>query len=75
MRRGLMVVTGESSDFTGSNMIAGTILIFGKAGRGTGVSMKHGINIKEEYLSGAYRRYNGDITELGKGEILLYERG
>ncbi len=34
----------------------------------------YGINIKKEYLSGAYRRYNGDITELGKGEILLYER-
>lgn len=36
---------------------------------------RHGLEIKEEYITGSYKRYNGDITELGKGEILLYEPG
>jgi formylmethanofuran dehydrogenase subunit C len=34
---------------------------------------KLGFPVKEEYISGKYRRYNGDIVELGKGEILIYE--
>ncbi len=33
---------------------------------------KQGISIKEEYLKGPYRRYHGDISELGKGEILEF---
>ncbi len=36
---------------------------------------RHGLEIKEEYVTGNYRRYNGDIVELGKGEILVYEPG
>ena len=36
---------------------------------------RHGLEIKEEYITGSYRRYNGDIVELGKGEILVYEPG
>ncbi len=36
---------------------------------------RHGLEIKEEYITGNYRRYNGDIVELGKGEILVYEPG
>ncbi|MCX6000398.1 MAG: formylmethanofuran dehydrogenase subunit C [Chloroflexi bacterium] len=36
---------------------------------------RHGLEIREEYITGSYRRYNGDITELGKGEILLYDPG
>lgn len=36
---------------------------------------KYGLSIKEEYITGSYRRYNGDIIELGKGEILVYEPG
>ena len=35
---------------------------------------RYGIEVQEEYISGRYRRYNGDIAELGKGEILVYER-
>jgi len=34
---------------------------------------RYGLGIKEEYITGSYRRYNGDIVELGKGEILVYE--
>lgn len=34
-----------------------------------------GFPVKEEYISGKYRRFNGDIVELGKGEILIYEPG
>jgi formylmethanofuran dehydrogenase subunit C len=33
-----------------------------------------GLEIREDYITGSYRRYNGDISELGKGEILIYER-
>jgi formylmethanofuran dehydrogenase subunit C len=36
---------------------------------------RYGIEAGEEYITGRYRRYNGDIAELGKGEILVYERG
>jgi formylmethanofuran dehydrogenase subunit C len=35
---------------------------------------RYGIKIREDYITGSYRRYNGDISELGKGEILIYER-
>lgn len=34
----------------------------------------YGLEIREDYITGSYRRYNGDISELGKGEILIYER-
>lgn len=34
---------------------------------------RYGLSIKDEYITGSYRRYNGDIVELGKGEILVYE--
>jgi formylmethanofuran dehydrogenase subunit C len=33
-----------------------------------------GVAIREEYLTGYYRRYSGDITVLGKGEILVYDQ-
>jgi len=33
-----------------------------------------GISIGDEYLDGGYRRYHGDITTLGKGEILIYDQ-
>ena len=36
---------------------------------------RYGIEVRDEYITGRYRRYNGDIAELGKGEILVYERG
>ena len=32
------------------------------------------IPIHDEYLEGFYRRYHGDITTLGKGEILTYDQ-
>jgi formylmethanofuran dehydrogenase subunit C len=37
--------------------------------------MELGFPVKEEYIQGKYRRFNGDIVELGKGEILIYEPG
>ena len=36
--------------------------------------MHYDIEVPGEYIGGRYRRYNGDIAELGKGEILVYER-
>jgi formylmethanofuran dehydrogenase subunit C len=33
----------------------------------------HGVTVKDEYLEGRYRRYSGDFTALGKGEILVWE--
>jgi formylmethanofuran dehydrogenase subunit C len=35
---------------------------------------RYGLEIREGYVTGSYRRYNGAISELGKGEILIYER-
>jgi formylmethanofuran dehydrogenase subunit C len=35
---------------------------------------RYGLEIREDYATGSYRRYNGDISELGKGEILVYEQ-
>jgi len=35
---------------------------------------RYGVEVGDEYIAGRYRRYNGDVAELGKGEILLYER-
>jgi formylmethanofuran dehydrogenase subunit C len=34
----------------------------------------HGVTVKDEYLEGRYRRYSGDFTALGKGEILVWEQ-
>jgi formylmethanofuran dehydrogenase subunit C len=33
-----------------------------------------GVAVPEDYLSGRYRRYSGDFTALGKGEILVYDQ-
>ena len=33
-----------------------------------------GLPIRDEYLESSYRRYHGDITTLGKGEILIYDQ-
>jgi formylmethanofuran dehydrogenase subunit C len=33
---------------------------------------KQGISIEDEYFKGPYKRYHGDISELGKGEILQF---
>lgn len=33
-----------------------------------------GLPIADEYLGGTYRRYHGDVTALGKGEILIYDQ-
>lgn len=33
----------------------------------------HGIPIKQEHIDGLYIRYNGDISELGKGEIFVFK--
>ena len=34
------------------------------------LSAKYGLSVKRNYLTGFYRRYSGDMAELGKGEIL-----
>jgi formylmethanofuran dehydrogenase subunit C len=31
-----------------------------------------GMSVGDEYFEGFYRRYHGDVTALGKGEILIY---
>ncbi|HVN53191.1 MAG TPA: formylmethanofuran dehydrogenase subunit C [Anaerolineaceae bacterium] len=33
-----------------------------------------GVPVVDEYLTGRYRRYSGDFTALGKGEILVYDQ-
>jgi len=33
-----------------------------------------GFFIEEEWRTGAYRRYSGDLNALGKGEILIYDQ-
>ena len=33
-----------------------------------------GLPIHDEYVEGFYRRYHGDLTALGKGEILIYDQ-
>ncbi len=32
----------------------------------------YGLPVDERHLSGHYRRYSGDLAELGKGEILAW---
>lgn len=32
------------------------------------------LEISDEYMSGYYRRFSGDLTSLGKGEILVYDQ-
>lgn len=34
---------------------------------------KYDLPIKDEHIDGLYDRYSGDITELGKGEILVWK--
>jgi formylmethanofuran dehydrogenase subunit C len=33
-----------------------------------------GMSVGDEYVEGFYHRYHGDITALGKGEILIYDQ-
>jgi formylmethanofuran dehydrogenase subunit C len=33
-----------------------------------------GMSIGDEYFEGFYRRYHGDVTALGKGEVLIYDQ-
>ncbi len=33
---------------------------------------RYGITVDDRYVSGLYRRYSGDLAELGKGEILAW---
>jgi formylmethanofuran dehydrogenase subunit C len=34
---------------------------------------KHGLPIRDEHINGFYERHSGDLTELGKGEILIWK--
>jgi formylmethanofuran dehydrogenase subunit C len=34
----------------------------------------YGMPVTDEYMSGVYRRYSGDLNRLGKGEILVYDQ-
>ncbi len=36
---------------------------------------EHGFAVPERMLAGPYRRFNGDFTELGKGEVLQWTEG
>ncbi len=42
MRRGLIVIGGNSGDYTGVFMIAGTILVMGRLGERAGAGLKRG---------------------------------
>lgn len=33
---------------------------------------RHGLEIEDHHISGRYRRYSGDMAEIGKGEILQF---
>ncbi len=35
---------------------------------------RKGITVGDELIAGTYRRYSGDFTSLGKGEILVYDQ-
>jgi formylmethanofuran dehydrogenase subunit C len=35
---------------------------------------RQGLSIPDEFVSGFYRRYSGDLNRLGKGEILVYDQ-
>lgn len=48
MRRGLIAIGGNSQDFTGVNMLAGTIIVLGKLGMRPGAGMKRGSIIAME---------------------------
>ncbi len=34
-----------------------------------------GLPVEEQHITGAYRRWSGDMVELGRGELLVYEDG
>jgi formylmethanofuran dehydrogenase subunit C len=34
----------------------------------------HGLSIPDHYTDGFFRRYSGDLTRVGKGEILVYDQ-
>jgi formylmethanofuran dehydrogenase subunit C len=90
-------------------MIAGNVIVIGRAGSDTGLWSKRGsvvalgdiappatysyvctyqpthlrliltrlrerfqLPIRRRHLTGLYRRYSGDLAELGKGEILVW---
>ena len=55
MRRGVIVVDGDTESFTGTQMLAGTIIVRGQLGDRAGAAM----------------RYKGTIIALGKAESLL----
>jgi formylmethanofuran dehydrogenase subunit C len=40
----------------------------------TRVRSRYGLPVGEHHLSGEYRRYSGDLADLGKGEILVWTR-
>jgi formylmethanofuran dehydrogenase subunit C len=42
MRRGLIAIGGDSGDFTGVNVLAGTIIVLGRLGWRSGAGMKRG---------------------------------
>jgi formylmethanofuran dehydrogenase subunit C len=33
---------------------------------------RYGLAVDERYVSGSYRRYSGDLADLGRGEILAW---
>ena len=55
MRRGVIVVDGDTESFTGTQMLAGTIIVRGQLGDRAGAAM----------------RYKGTIIALGKAESLM----
>jgi hypothetical protein len=33
---------------------------------------RYGLPVEQRHLTGLYRRYSGDLADLGKGEILVW---
>ena len=38
----------------------------------SGSRTRYGLPVEERHLTGFYRRYSGDLADLGKGEILAW---
>jgi len=88
MKGGTIICYGNLGERTGAFMNRGTILCYNKPNlmqtfRKNSLynpvwlrfylrNLRGILPVKEEHITGLYERYNGDITELGKGEVLVW---
>ncbi len=85
---GSILVWGDTGERTGAFMSRGTIVLYhepkllptfkyGCAYNPVFLRMllrllSNWVDVDPQYITGNYKRYSGDITELGKGEILIW---